>query len=100
MTSTPETDVRSGFQDPRSGNGFLPQHYPRANGKDAPPTDAAARNDRILLEFLAVYYELNCEYSRLLEVRKRPDSQQRNEAEREQYKAIEKVLVLRDDLED
>src|SRR5437899_2481627 len=100
MTSTPETDERSGFQDPRSRSDFLPQHYPRANGKEAPPIDAAAQNDRIVLEFLAVYYELNSESSRLLEVRKRPDSQQRSEAERERLQAIEKVLVLRDGLED
>ena len=100
MTPTPETDVRSDSQDPRSRNDFLPQHYPSANGKEAPQIGAAAQNDRIQLEFLAVYYELNCEYSRLLEVRKRPDSQQRNEAEREQLKEIEKVLVLRDGLED
>ena len=53
-----------------------------------------------MLEFLAVYYELNSESSRLLEVRKRPDSQQRSEAERERLQAIEKVLVLRDGLED
>jgi len=100
MTPTPETDERSGFQDPRSRSDFLPQHYPRANGKEAPPIDAAAQNDRIVLEFLAVYYELNSESSRLLEVRKRPDSQQRSEAERERLQAIEKVLILRDGLED
>jgi hypothetical protein len=100
MTPTPETDVMSGVPDPRSRNDFLPHHYPRANGKEAPPIDAAAQNDRIQLEFLAAYYELNCEYTRLLEVRNRPDSPQRSEAEREQLKAIEKVLVLRDGLED
>jgi len=100
MTSTPKTDVRSGLQDPRRRSDFLPQHYPRANGKEAPPIDAAGQNDRIVLEFLAVYYELNSESSRLLEVRKRPDSQQRSEAERERLQAVEKVLVLRDGLED
>ncbi len=100
MTSTPKTDVRSGLQDPRRRSDFLPQHYPRANGKEAPPIDAAGQNDRIVLEFLAVYYELNCEYCRLLELRKRPDSQQRSEAERERLQAIEKALVLRDGLED
>jgi hypothetical protein len=100
MIPTPEVDVPGGTPDPRSRNDFLPQHYPRANGKEAPPIDATAQNDRIQLEFQAVYYELNFEYSRLLEVRKRPDSQQRSEAEREQLKAIERVLVLRDGLED
>ena len=100
MTPTPETDERSGFQDPRSRSDFLPQHYPRANGKEAPPIDAAAQNDRILLEFLAVYYKLNCEYFHLLEVRERPDSRERSGAERERLQAIEKVLILRDSLED
>ena len=100
MTPTPETDERSGFQDPRSRSDFLPQHYPRANGKEAPPIDAAAQNDRIVLEFLAVYYKLNCEYFHLLEVRERPDSRERSGAERERLQAIEKVLILRDSLED
>jgi len=100
MTATTKTDVQNGLQDPRSETGFRPSFYPRANGKDAPPVDSAAQNDRIILEFLAAYYQLNCEYFRLLNVREQPDSQGRSEAERERLQAIEKVLILRDGLED
>jgi hypothetical protein len=88
------------FDDPRSRGDFLPQYYPRANGKAAPPTTASERNDRIILEFLAAYYHLNCEYSRLVEVQKQPASPERNDAERQRLQAIEKVLIGRDGLED
>ena len=100
MKSIPEATMQSGAEDPRSRSGFLPQFYPSANGKAAPPVDAAEQNDRITLEFLAAYYEINREYERLLEVRKIPDSRQRSEAERERFQAIEKVLIVRDGLED
>ena len=100
MTATPKANAENASPDPRREPGFRPSFYPSANGKDAPPVDADAQNDRILLEFLAVYYELNCEYFRLLEVRERPNSRERAGAERERLQAIEKVLILRDSLED
>ena len=86
--------------DPRLRNDFQPHYYPKANGKEAPAADAGERNDRILLEFLAAYYDLNCEYARLLEVRRGEPSPQRGEAERRRLQAIEKVLIVRDALED
>src|SRR5882724_11146721 len=92
--------MRRSAEDPRSRSGFLLQYYPAANGKDAPPADATERNDRIMLEFLAAYYEINWQYSRLLEVRQRPDSPERSEAERERLQAIENALIHRDSLED
>src|SRR5215510_1958471 len=97
---TPPTDMQSGFKDARSRIGFLPQLYPSANGKNAPPVAATERNDRIKLEFLAAYYDLNCCYSRLLETRKKPEIPERNKEESEHLQAIEKVLIRRDGLED
>jgi len=99
-TQPVQGDRHSGFADPRGRNDFLSQHYPTANGKEAPPVDAAERNDRVILELLAAYYHVNCEYSRLLEVRKSANSPERSDAERKCLQAIEKVLVVRDALED
>src|SRR5262245_42005024 len=94
------TDMQSGFKDPRPRSGFLPQFYPTANGQSAPPVEATGRNDRIILEFLAAYYDLNSHYSRLLETRKNPGSPERRKSERKRLHAIEKVLIRRDRLED
>src|SRR2546425_5123202 len=83
MTPEPQSNVHSGIEDPRSRSDFRPAYYPKANGKEAASVDAAWRNERIMLEFLAVYYFLNWEYSRLLEVRKGAESPARSDAERE-----------------
>ena len=90
----------SSFDDPRSRAGFQQQHFPLANGMVPPPIDAAGQNDRIMLEFLAAYYDLNCAHSRLVDARQRSDSSERAGAEVECLREIEKVLILRDDLED
>lgn len=90
----------STFDDPRRRADFHPHFYPTANGKGAPSVDSTAQNDGIILEFLAAYYDLNCEYSRLLEVRKQPISTERNEAERKCLQDIEKSVIVRDGLED
>jgi hypothetical protein len=100
MSSTPPQTMITNFEDPRSCAGFLPQFYPTANRKAAPPVDSTDRNDRIALEFLATYYHLNCQYSRLVQIRKEPNSSQRNEAERKCLQDIEKILIVRDALED
>ena len=92
--------MQANFEDPRRCADFLPQFYPTANGKEAPPLDSPGQNDRIVLEFLAAYYHLNCEYSCLLEVREQSPSPQRDEAERKRLAGIEKVLIVRDALED
>jgi hypothetical protein len=92
--------MHTNFEDPRTSPGFLPQFYPRGNGDEAPPADSAGQNERILLEFLAAYYHLNCEYSRLLGTRQQPASPERNEAERKCLQDIEKVVIARDILED
>ena len=86
--------------DPRLRSDFAPIHYPRLHGQDTPPVGATERNDRIQLEFLAVYYGLNCEHSRLLELRGRPAADQLPEEEKEILRAIERLLVVRDQLED
>jgi hypothetical protein len=88
------------FADPRQRSDFQPQYYPRANRKDVPPADTMERNDRVLIQFAAAYYSLNCEYSRLLAVRKRKGSAERDRAERECLQAIETALRFRDELED
>jgi hypothetical protein len=93
-------NTQSHFADPRRDGDFVPEYYPRANGQEAPPLDATEQNDRIVLEFLAAYYHLNCEYSRLLELRKEANSAERSQAERKSLQAIEKVLIVRDALED
>jgi hypothetical protein len=100
MKCIPEATMQNGTEDPRSRSGFLSHYYPSANGKPAPPADSTERNDLIMLEFLAAYYEINREYARLLEVRKEPESPERSAAERERLQAIESVLILRDGLED
>ena len=93
-------NTHSAFVDPRCRSDFLPQHYPTANGQTAPSVAATERNDRIILELLAAYYDLNCGYARLLEVRKSANSPERREAERKCLQTIEKVLIVRDGLED
>ena len=88
------------FEDPRQCAGFLPRFYPTANGKAAPAAESPDRNERVALEFLAAYYQLNREYSRLVEIRKQPHSLENTEAERKCLQELEKVLVIRDGLED
>jgi hypothetical protein len=88
------------LQDPRTRRDFNPLHYPRVSGQDAPPLQATERNDHIKLAFLAVYYGLNCEYARLLECRARRASDQPASDEQEVLRAIEQLLVVRDQLED
>jgi hypothetical protein len=100
MTPPPQPDLQNSLKDPRCSRGFLPQHHPRVNGREAPPVDTTEGNERITIEFLAAYYHLNCEYSRLLEVRRSPVSPCRCEAEKNALQAIEKVLIVRDSLED
>jgi len=92
--------MQTNLHDPRRCADFLPQFYPTANAKPAPPIDSPGENERVVLEFLAAYYQLNREYSRLLEVRRQSPSPQRDEAERKSLQEIEKVLIVRDALED
>ena len=61
---------------------------------------ASASNERITNELLATYYYLNCEFCRLREVRQQSPSPERAAAERERLQAIERVLIVRDGLED
>ena len=100
MTPTSQPGPSPVFDDPRSRSDYEPKYYPTANGRTAPPIDASGRNERIVLEFLAAYYELNRECQRLLGIRALPDSADRSRAELECLQAIEKVLIVRDKLED
>jgi hypothetical protein len=93
----PEADK---LNDPRSRHDFQQAFYPSANGKPAPRPDAEARNDRIMLEFLAVYYDLNCAYTKLLKLRQSSSSPEAATAEVDLLRQVEKILIRRDDLED
>ena len=90
------------FQDPRAARGFRPQFYPQADGRAGPPANAADRLDRMRLRFLAIYYELNRGYARLLEARRNADGKaaHRKTLELAALKRIESVLRRRDGLED
>jgi len=100
MKDPDESQSRAAIEDPRTRRDFKPRYFPRVNGQEAPPPDATERNDRIKLQFLAAYYDLNCEYARLLEVRSRPPSNDRQEAERKSLQAVDRLLIVRDQVED
>ena len=95
--------------DPRNRADFQPSLYPKANGAvpapAGPPTtdpslDLPDRNHRIVLEFLAAYYDINCRHRQLVEARAVADPVQRLPREHECLRAIEKTLIRRDALED
>ncbi|MCI0746448.1 MAG: hypothetical protein L0Y58_13680 [Verrucomicrobia subdivision 3 bacterium] len=88
------------LEDPRARPDFRPEHFPTANGKSAPSPDGRGPNDQKILEFLSVYYRLNCEHAKLLESRGMADSAGGPQTERERMQAIERILVIRDGLED
>jgi hypothetical protein len=85
--------------DPRSGKNFAPNLYPQAD-ETAAPSQPRDRNERITLEFCAVYYELNRLYAKLMETRSQADSPKRSVRERAVMQEIEKYLRVRDELED
>ena len=97
MSDQPTQDP---LKDPRSRPEFNPQLYPCVNGQDAPAPGATERNNRIKLKFLAVYYGLNCEHARLEKLRAQPETGQRRKGELNILRDIERLLVLRDALED
>ena len=88
------------FEEPRTRTDYDPRYYPRVNGQDAPPPDATERNDCIKLQFLAAYYDLNCAHAMLLEVRNQPQSDERRAAEKKSLQAVDRLLIVRDQLED
>jgi hypothetical protein len=88
--------------DPRKAPGFNPDWYPKADGREAPASDSTDACDRIRLQFLAAYYELNCAYTCLQAFRsanpKKPGAAQAGELTA--LKQIEELLRRRDALED
>jgi hypothetical protein len=100
MNSQSQLHNPDSFTDPRSRVEFQTQHYPRVNGQEAPPPTATGRNDQIKLQFLAAYYDLNCEYARLVAARQEADSPERREAEKKSLQNVERLLIVRDGLED
>jgi hypothetical protein len=91
---------RKGQRDPRSRSGFEPAWYPTANGAPAPAPDAVSRNERIELEFLEMYYELNRTATELTGVRRGAPGPERDRAERRVLRRIDRALASRDALED
>lgn len=100
MNPPPESPGTNDMTDPRKRPGFLPEYYPKANGREAPPIDARERNDQLKLQFLSVYYDLNLAYAKLVEVRNCPASASRRESEKNCLQEVERLLILRDSLED
>jgi len=100
MNQDPQSPNQGGFSDPRSRAEFQPQHYPRVNGQEPPPPTATERNDRIKLQFLEAYYDLNCAYARLFAARQEAESPARREAEKKLLQNVERLLIMRDGLED
>ena len=103
MKRTTETHQKAGeWLDPRKARGFNPDWYPKADGREAPASDSSDSCDLIRLQFLAVYYELNCGYARLQAFRsanpKKPGTAQAGELTA--LKQIEALLRRRDALED
>src|SRR5262245_34308216 len=86
--------------DPRAADDFDPRCYPRADGVSAPSPEANERDDRIKLEFCAVYYQLNRLYARLIDLRRREGDQADERGERVLLQEIETHLRIRDGLED
>lgn len=95
----PKADKES---DPRKARDFNPDWYPKADGGAPPACDASERQDRIRLQFLAVYYQLNQSYADLLAVRgkRQRGATDRKANEPAALRKIEKLLCERDALED
>lgn len=51
------------FKDPRCQTGFLPDFLPLSDLGDPPLINPLGRNDRIRLEFLSLYYEINVAFA-------------------------------------
>ena len=102
MPMQPTTPLRATplFADPRSRLDFEARYFPTVNGQSAPPITAAGRNEHIMLEVLAAYYDINRERQRLLDIQAQPVSPQRGAKQRECLQAIEVALIHRDKLED
>ena len=86
--------------DPREAPGFRADFYPTANGKAPPPPGSPDPHDRLVLDFLSAYYQINRGYARLLEIRAEAPSEERQQRERVALQEIETTLRTRDALED
>lgn len=101
MNTAPQTSpVPDAHVDPRRRPDFQLLLFPGVNGREAPPPDAKERNDRIQLEFVAAYYDLNCAHALLAETRLEPDSSERAGKETKRLQSVERLLIIRDALED
>jgi hypothetical protein len=88
------------FNDPRSESDFDPAFYPLAGGCPPPSPESNDRDDRIKLEFCAVYYQLNRINARLTDLRKQQGEPAAGDQERCLLMEVEGTLRLRDALED
>jgi hypothetical protein len=99
MNAAPFSTAPLMMEDPRSRPDFMARYYPLANGKKAPALCCEEQNDRIMLEFLAAYYFLNCAHAKLVEIRAAASSTP-SDAERAYLPEVDKLLIFRDELED
>jgi hypothetical protein len=86
--------------DPRSMPDFQERFFPLCNGKPAPLPANSKGNERIMLEFLALYYQLNRIHLKLSNIRAATESPERAQSESNCLRELEKVLIQRDALED
>lgn len=85
--------------DPRRAAGFVPRHFPTANGAAALECEDP-RNEALAMQFQAAYYEINLRYARLQDVRAQPGLPDFARRERAALQDIETALRQRDELED
>jgi len=100
MSEHPSPQPSERMPDPRSRLAFQQGHYPQVNGQPPPAQGSSNRNDRIKLEFLAVYCELNGAHAGLQALRNAPDFARRRDEETRLLLDTERLLILRDELED
>jgi len=92
--------LTSGSIDPRAEKDFNSKFYPAADGCPPPSPESHDRNDRIKLEFCAVYYQLNRLHAGLTDLRSHPGNLTDVHRERALLQQIEAHLRIRDGLED
>jgi hypothetical protein len=84
------------FVDPRTLPDFKPEFLPLCDGGDAPEGKSNSRYDRLMLEFLAAYYELNVAQAAMDETELKGDPA----AQRAAMKEFVHASRWRDELED
>jgi hypothetical protein len=83
------------LKDPRVSDTFQPYFFPLSDLSEFPPGNPEKKNNRIRLEFLILYYEINLVSARLIDPKVRTDSEkQRSE---QQLKSLRRDLQQLED---